>query len=96
VVSAVIELVRTLPRSAEEMKILQSSVSGASLVKKQFSTHPSLFVRCAIEAYHFSQDDKELFQAVIEYWRDFTMMPPERRAMLEASVVGTLLGYGMG
>jgi hypothetical protein len=94
--SAIIELVRTMPRSEEEIESLKRSAENAFDGEKRFSAHPSLFIRCVVEAYHFSDHEKDLFHAIVAYWNDFVRMPPERRAMLEASVVGTIFGNGMG
>ena len=96
VASAFIELLRTMPRSAEEMDSLKKSANETFNVDKGFSAHPSLFIRCAIEAAHFSGNDIEIIRDIIAYWSDFAEMPLERRVMLEASVVGTVLGIGMG
>ena len=94
--SAIIELVRTMPRSPEELEILQRSAEETFDNEKSFSTHPSLFIRCIIDVFHFSECEKDLLVSDIAYWKNFAKMPLERRAMLEASVIGTLFGNGMG
>lgn len=93
--SAIVELLRTMPRTTEDMELLQHTAIEALDENKGFSTHPSLYLRCVSEAYHFGDHDVKLLGSIIAYWSKFAMMPPERRAMLEASVIGTVLGNGM-
>ena len=76
--SAVIEMLRGLPRSAAEMKDLCRN---------------ALFFRCAVAG-----KNRNTLPEMEEIKRALTRvaaMSPARRAMLEASVAGTLLGWGM-
>jgi len=80
--SAVIELLRTAPRTPEEMdKVLTDS----------------LLCRCTKEAFDSARpSDQRMFHEICTYISCLTKMPPSRRSMLEASVAGTFLGWGMG
>jgi hypothetical protein len=93
--SAIVELLRTMPRTKEDMDMLLSTAVDAFSAKKGFSSHPSLYMRCVTEAFHFSEREFDLLGAVARHLTDFAKMPPERRAMLEASVIGTVTGCGM-
>ncbi len=80
--SAVLELVRTAPRTPEE--IANASVS-------------SLFCRSVFEANEWAAPcDKRMFDEVRRYINYLAEMSPSRRSLLEASVAGALLGWGMG
>jgi hypothetical protein len=80
--SAVIELMRTAPRTPEELdKVLTDSLVCRSVKEAFDRVRPS---------------DRMMFDEVCGYISDLTTMPPSRRSMLEASVAGTFLGWGMG
>jgi hypothetical protein len=80
--SAVIEIIRAAPHSKEELDCMPTS---------------SLFPRLVLEGDRFSKHDERFFNSVAGYFGSYLVnMPPERRALLEACVVGALLGCGMG
>lgn len=80
--SAVIELLRTAPRTPAEMDTVLTD---------------SLLCRCTKEAFDCARPcDQRMFQEVTAYISYLTKMPPSRRSMLEASIAGTFLGWGMG
>jgi hypothetical protein len=80
--SALVELLRTAPRSPEE-------------VEKALTD--TLFCRCVFEASDCLRPcDTKMFREVREYVAYLTAMPPSRRALLDACVAGVFLGWGMG
>jgi hypothetical protein len=74
--SAVIELLRSLPRTPDEIKINSDTLFGR-LCCEAIDTHAA-----------------EL-RKVAEFVKQFATISSIRREMLEASVIGTLLGWGM-
>lgn len=79
--SAVIEILRAAPHSPSELA----------------APSESPFMRCALAAVHLAQSwERGLLDQMTDYFMSLAQMEPERRAMLEASVVGTLTGLGMG
>jgi hypothetical protein len=79
--SAVLEVLRAAPRSPDE--------------KQDADAAP--FARCALAAVEFRAAwEADLLTAVIAYFEELAAMRPRRRAMLEASIAGALIGQGMG
>jgi len=79
--SAIAEMIRTAPRSVKETKEIPVT---------------SLFGRMILEAHRLSPKD-ELFHSAVEYFeKHLSAMAPKRRAMLEASVTGAMMGFVMG
>lgn len=79
--SAIIEILRAAPHSASELAAP--------------SENP--FMRCALAAMQLAQSwERNRLNQTTDYFMSLAQMEPERRAMLEASVVGTLTGLGMG
>ncbi len=79
--SAAIEILRTIPRSIDEM------VEGVE---------QGLFWRLLMEAVERREpDDKDLdlFRGLVEGYME---LPKSRRAFIEASVIGSLIGAGTG
>jgi hypothetical protein len=83
--SAVQEVIRTAPRSKEETEVQLDAANA------------SLFFRLAMDALSFSPGDKKLFISILDYFGVYLLkMDKDRRATLEACVIGSLLGCGMG
>lgn len=78
--AAVLELLRSLPESASETM-----------------EETSFFARCAKAAMRnvTSWDEKQL-QSVTDYLVQYAAMSPARRKMLEATLTGVLVGFGLG
>jgi hypothetical protein len=80
--SAVIEVLRLALRTPEEMdKDSTDSLLARCFEEAQLRKHPC---------------DAMMFREVCEHLQYLMVMPPYRRAMLEASVAGVVLGWGMG
>lgn len=79
--SAVLEVLRTAPRSSDE----------------RASVEDTAFMRCAQAAIDLAASyESDLRDAVFAYFQELAAMRPRRRAMLEASIAGALVGLGMG
>jgi len=80
--TAVLEMMRSAPRTPQEMERL---------------TKDSLLYRCALEITGQCKDgDFQMVHSIISFFEYLLTMPPSRRSMLEASVAGVMLGWGMG
>ncbi|CAN5202749.1 hypothetical protein BH10PLA2_BH10PLA2_34410 [soil metagenome] len=77
------------------IEILISAPRGEGWI---LDANTSAFARCATAAaQRFELHEKDLFFSVIDYFdKELATMRPGRRAMLEASIRGTLVGQGMG
>ena len=79
--SAIAEMIRSAPRSLKETDLIPES---------------SFFARVILEAHRLSPTH-ELFLSAVEYFeKHLSAMAPKRRAMLEASVTGAMMGFVMG
>ncbi len=77
----VIEMLRSVPRSAVEVSKLPVD---------------SLLARCVADAFERRTDSNaRTFEEIAEYLKYLTEMRPCRRALLEASVAGVFLGWAM-
>jgi hypothetical protein len=77
----ILEAFRTAPRTE----------AATTKIDEQF-----LFFRIIMEAKQINSNT-ESFLSVLSYFGDYLpKMEPARRAMLEASIAGVLLGYSMG
>ncbi len=79
--SAVLEMFKTVPRSASEAHYPEEC----------------FFMRCGREAASRHDSwEKAAFEEAIRFFERFAAMRPARRAMIEACVAGVLVGLGMG
>jgi len=77
--TTVVELIRSAPHSSDEEQ----------------DPETSFFMRCMRAANSHLQDyHRELFYSVLEYFNGLAGMKPARRALLEASVAGVVIGIG--
>jgi hypothetical protein len=77
---AILELIRSAPRSPDEEQ----------------DPAASAFMRCAKAARTFARsNDERLLLSVLDYFCDLASMKPARRAFLEASLAGALIGAEM-
>jgi hypothetical protein len=80
--AAVLDLLRSVPRTPEEI----DSVSTDSLL-----------CQCVAEASDRVRPcDRTMLGEVHDYLRHLAKMQPDGRALLEASIAGVFLGWGMG
>jgi hypothetical protein len=80
--SAVLELLRGAPRAPEDLKKALGE---------------SLFSRCFDEVFDPSRkNDPRVLHSIYLYVTELAAMPANERAILEASVAGVFLGWGMG
>lgn len=78
--AAILEIVRSAPRAPDEEQ----------------DPEVSPFMRYARAARTLVQPwDDELLRSIIEYFHDLASMKPARRALLEASLAGVLIGADM-
>jgi uncharacterized Zn finger protein (UPF0148 family) len=79
--AAIIELLRSVPRTAEDVRKLPEN---------------SLLARCAAEAFERKTErNARMMDEIVDYLKYLVGMEPHRRAMLEASVAGVFLGSAM-
>jgi hypothetical protein len=93
-VSKLLRLANRVPTSTPILEVLRTAPRTQEAIDQ--ADEQFLFFRIVLEAKLINSNTKSLLSVISYFGEYFPKMEPARRARLEASIAGALIGYSMG